>query len=209
MPTKITKTDTPVDATQEVTIDQEVDDFDIDAWMDGATQPSRSVIVYRDAGARAEFDELEHQYRKLNAGRAQQSSDDARGEATLADVTDYDGQLMEIADRMQEVYERLEQGALTIKVRGATEDEHADAAAAAGTSKDSGRQFIYELLARVAVQPANLSPEKWQQMRNRIGMKQFDLVVDAMNDACGFGGSDGVMPGFSPSALAGLATKHS
>lgn len=195
---------------QDVTIDQDADTFDIDAWLDGATQPSRSVTVFQDAGARALFDDLEQQYRTLNARRTQQSSDGLREDTTLAEATDYDGQLLELADRMQEVVDRLERNPLKVTVRGATEDEHqgaADAAQAAG--KNSATRFVYELLSRVATRPANLTPDQWLRVRDKVGMKQFDLIIDAMNDACGFSSGDGVMPDFSPSALAGRATMHS
>lgn len=183
----------------QVTIDADPAAFDIEDWLSGATLPARAVKIYRDAGLRAEFDDLEQQFRSLQA----HITEDDPGEETLAEQP-VQGRLIDIAARMKSVMAQLEASALTVRVRAATRDEVLQIRESLG--KESTEDSIQSAVLALTATPS-MTAEQWQRFRNKVGDKQYLLIVAASNDANGFSG-DGVVPDFSPAASALLSTKR-
>lgn len=180
-------------------IDADPEEFDIEEWLSGASLPARTVTVYRDAGLRAEFDQLEQRFLLL---QSQINTDDNRDDSL--GVTQVESQAFDVARQLQELLARLESSALKVKVRALTHDEDSKIV----ESKVKGDKAAYERLA-VAVTYPKLSPSQWAQMRNAIGEVQFAEICEALSELAGFTSGGQVMPDFSPGLSAALSTKES
>lgn len=184
-------------------IDADPAEFSLDEWLSGATLPARSVKVYRDAGLRAEYDELEQRF--LLLGMQVGDEDHVTKDATLGETTP-EVEQYEVAVQMKDLIERMESSALVVKVRALSIDEMEKVNRDLG-SKASVNDRALAMIAAGEVFP-KLGIEGWKKLRNAIGEAQFGRIADAASDANGFTGSQ-VMPDFSPAASALLTTRES
>jgi hypothetical protein len=143
-------------------------DFDFDAWLDGAERPARSVTVYQKAGLIADLDALES---KILAAEDEGESQE-RG---LSEQSE--------SHRLTAEYQRLAQqfhaSALTIKVQGHDEEEKRNLARANKDNED----VAYVVLAD-AIQFPKVTPEQVKRLASKIGEVQFSQILGAYHKAC-------------------------
>jgi len=143
------------------------DDFDLNAWIDGAKLPEKSATVYGRADLVAEYEALDQQ---LRAEKARGDVDDARlsGDPKVA-----------IAQRMDEVRSALQASALTFRFRALLD---AEAKPIREAHKGGDEELTFKLLSVQVVEP-KVSAEQWPKIRERIGDGQFAHLVEAAGSA--------------------------
>jgi len=190
-------------------IDADPAEFDIEEWLAGASLPKRSVKIYRDAAARSRLDELADEFEALGR-KAGEEGESATSERAL----DESGPLAkqyEVAVEMDSIIKATEASAIWVRVRALTSDEMLKIQ---GKKLDDLKLYpeILAVTGRIVSDdreaPA-MTAAKWTAFRNKIGEKQFRKIVAAVDDSSGFGGSEQVMPDFSPDVSALLSTKES
>jgi hypothetical protein len=142
-------------------------DFDLDAWLEGADRPERAVTVYRNAGLIAEMDILEQQI-------------------TNADEDDVDGPSMGGgAGKLRAQYAKLAQqfqaSALTVRVHSLTKDEQVKINEDNPDLKPG--ELGFHILSAALTSP-KASPAQLQKMQETLGEAQFGLIIRAFNSAC-------------------------
>ena len=141
--------------------------FDFDAWLEGAERPVRAVTVYQKAGLIGNLDALESRI------LAADDDQDVDGPSMAGGVT-----------RLRAEYQRLAQqfhdSALTIKVQGHDEIEKAEIARANPglTPHDLG----YIILADAITEP-KITPEQLKRLAKKVGDAQFDQIPAAYHKA--------------------------
>jgi hypothetical protein len=143
-------------------------DFDFDAWLDGAERPARSVTVYQRAGLIAELGALED--------RILAADDEAESqERGLSEQSE--------SQRLTAEYQRLAQqfhaSALVIKVQGHDEEEKREIARANKDNED----VAYVVLAD-AIQSPRVTPEQVKRLAAKVGEVQFGQILGAYHKAC-------------------------
>lgn len=181
-------------------IDADPAEFDIEEWLSGASLPARTVKIYRDAGLRAEYDELEGKFLMLQAqvNLEEDDHDDALG------VSEDESRLFDAAKQLQALLAKLEKSALPVKVRALTHDEDKKVE----ESKAKGDKAAYARLS-IAVTFPKLPADGWARMREAIGEVQFAEICAALSELAGFTSGGQVVPDFSPGLSAALSTKES
>lgn len=140
--------------------------FDVDAWLDEAAPPTRSVTVYGRGDLVARLQDL-----------AAQDHDPADRRLAGSPVS------AEIAD----LQVQLDASALILHVRGLLDHEQRtmlDQVTVEGDGQRTVDEQRYELLllSTAAVEPA-LTLAQAERMRDRIGQAQWDAVFAAINAA--------------------------
>jgi hypothetical protein len=142
-------------------------DFDFDAWLDGAERPQRAVTVYQKAGLIAELDALEDQI--LAA--------DDEGESQERGLSEQSE-----SQRLTAEYQRLAQqfhaSALTIKVQGHDEEEKRNLAAA-----NKGNEDIAYIVLADAIKFPSVTAEQVKRLAAKIGEVQFAQILTAYHQA--------------------------
>lgn len=142
--------------------------FDVDAWLDTAAPPTRSVTVYGRG-------DLVARLQDLTAQAAEAPGDRRLGGNPVA---------AEIADLEQQI----EGSALVLHVRGLLEREQRDAVDQATETSEAGEKNldIYladaVMLSAVAVKPI-LTVEQAGRLRDRCGQAQWDAIFAAISAA--------------------------
>ena len=139
-------------------------DFDIDAWLDGADRPERSVTVYQKASLIADLDALEVQIRN-------------------ADEEDVDGPSMgggvgALRAKYAEVAQRFHDSALTIRVQGREAHERVKAAESVTDPALRGAAVLAD-----AIQSPKFTPEQVARLAEKLGGAQFQLIVSRFEEA--------------------------
>jgi len=140
-------------------------DFDLDAWLEDAERPARSVTVYQKAGLIADLDALEDQIRNAD-------EDEIDGPSMGGGVSALRSKYVELARTFHE-------SALTIRIEGRDENEKARAAAASGDPTLRGAAVLAD-----AIQSPKFTPKQVEKLATKIGEAQFGLVVTRFNEAC-------------------------
>lgn len=86
---------------------EDVTGFDLEAWLDDAKLPQRSMVVYRRADLRSELDEIERKIR-MSDGDAEGGSNEVGSNALRA--------------QWEKVAEQIADSAITVTVRALTDD---------------------------------------------------------------------------------------
>lgn len=138
-------------------------DFDVDAWIDGAERPARSVTVYQKAGLIADLDALSE--RILNA-----------------DDEDVDGPSMgggvgKLRAEYQKLAQQFHDSGLTIRVEGRDASERA-ALASKAEPELRGAAVLAD-----AIQSPKFTPEQVKKLSDKVGAVQFQRIVDRFNEA--------------------------
>jgi hypothetical protein len=144
-------------------------DFDFDAWLEGADRPERAVTVYQKAGLIADLDALEA---KILAAD---------------DEEDVDGPSMAGGPaKLRAEYQRLAQqfhdSALTIRVQGRDAVEKAELAKA-NLGVDVN-ELGYIILADAITSP-KVTPAQLKRLAKKIGDPQFSAITAAYHKASG------------------------
>ena len=149
--------------------DPEPEDFDVEAWLSGATLPERSVVVYGDGAGYAELQELLERY--------EQAEDAADDEESLADV----GKRGEFRQQYEALRERVEKSRRAFRVRAVTGKQSKELREHLG---DDATEFEVgvALVAAACVKP-KLTQQQAERMADAIGIGQMTLLINAANEA--------------------------
>jgi hypothetical protein len=142
-------------------------DFDFDAWLDGAERPERAVTVYQKANLIADLDALEEQIRNA------EETEDVDGPSMGGGVGKLRGEYAALAQQFHD-------SALTIRVQGRSDDEKRELAQANNSA--TGTDLAYVILADAVTSP-RATPEQLRRLEKKIGAAQFGLILAAFKNA--------------------------
>lgn len=131
-------------------------DFDIDAWIEDAERPARSVTVYQKAGLIADLDALEAQIQN-------------------EDAEEVDGPSMgggNLRAKYSDLAKKFHDSALTIRIEGRDKNERAKAAAGEAEPSLRGAAVIAD-----AITSPKFTPQQVEKLAEKIGEAQFDSIV--------------------------------
>ena len=172
-------------------------EFNIDHRISNTTPPERSVTVYQDGAAYADFAEAEEAYLRLIGQKGTPST----VEQSLGEEDSRQAELAEVVEQMRVAHDRCMAGRLTLRFRGAANgDDYKRLVAAHQKEMDeTGDQSIvyYHLAAKCATGVAAGEPDdtaRWRRMRRALGDGQWGKIVEAIDAACL---SEDVTPDFS------------
>jgi len=142
-------------------------DFDLDAWLEDADRPERSVTVYQKAGLIADLDRL---------GELIQNADDDE-----VDGPSVGGGVGKLRAEYAKLAKQFHDSALTVRVRSVPEDEQAEI-------REKNPDLDATALGRIVLSEAfvspKASPEQVGKLARVIGDAQFSLIVKAWQQAC-------------------------
>lgn len=143
-------------------------DFDLDAWLDGADRPQRSVTVYQKAGLIADLDALAE---RIEHAEAEEE----------VDGPSMGGGAQKLRAEYAALAQQFHDSALVIRVKGHSEDEKDEIKAAHPdvNAADQGRI----ILADAVVSP-KFSVAQVKKLERVIGPAQFAAVLGAYYKAC-------------------------
>jgi hypothetical protein len=142
-------------------------DFDFDAWLEGAERPVRAVTVYQKAGLIADLDALEARI------LAADDDEDVDGPSMAGGVT-------KLRAEYQRLAHQFHNSALTIKVQGHDEAEKADIAKA--NPGLAPGELGYIILADAITEP-KITVEQLKRLGKKVGEAQFDQIPAAYHKA--------------------------
>jgi hypothetical protein len=157
-------------------------DFDVDAWLDDAERPTRSVTVYQKSGLIADLDRLAE---KIGNAEADEEVDGpSMGGSSSA----------QLRAEYAKLAKQFHDSALVIRVEG--RDQHERVKIADGV-KDIEMKDATVLAD--AIQSPKFTPQQVIRLVEKIGGAQAKIIVDRFNEA-----SEEV-----PSVSADFLPKHS
>lgn len=149
-------------------------EFDVDAWIDGAERPARSVTVYQKAGLIADLDALQEQIENAEVEEsAEQMYERGIGEQSES-------------QRLTREYSKLAKqyhaSALVIKIEGRDDAEKVQLA------KDhpeatTGTELGYITIADAITSP-KFTPAQLEKFAGAIGEIQFGQIIARFHEAC-------------------------
>jgi hypothetical protein len=140
-------------------------DFDVDAWLNDAERPARSVTVYQKAGLIAELDALA------------QRIENEEGE-------EVDGPSMgggNLRAKYADLARKFHDSALTVKVQSLTNQEQAGLLKGHEGEDQEDRGAV--ILAEAIVSP-RMTPAQVKRFNAVLGDAQFARIMDAWHSAC-------------------------
>ncbi len=140
-------------------------DFDIDAWLEDAERPARSVTVYQKAGLIADLDAL--------AERIENE-----------DGEEVDGPSMgggNLRAKYADLAQKFHDSALVIKLEGRSEAEKVVLAKA--NQGLTGTQLGYVVIAD-AIQSPKVTPAQLEKLAGKLGEAQFNRIISRFHEAC-------------------------
>jgi len=143
-------------------------DFDLDAWLDGADRPQRSVTVYQKAGLIAELDEL--------ASKIEHAEADEELEPSLSEV----GESRRLRAKYAEAAKQFHDSALTLRIQGHYEYEKQEFKDA---NKDATEGELGRLILADAITSPRFTPAQVRKLEKVIGPAQFGLIFNAYHQA--------------------------
>lgn len=143
-------------------------DFDIDAWLSGATLPERACTVYGDGAGYAKWQELDDELQ-----RAQRAEDDA--DATFGSKAKF----LELAQRVEAQQEAIDASRLRIRFRALLTDESEPIQEKHKKNKDA---ITYHMLAAQVISP-KLTADQFKAIRAKIGEGQFQTILETAAEA--------------------------
>lgn len=140
-------------------------DFDLDAWLEDAERPARSVTVYQKAGLIADLDALEAQI---------ENAEDEEVDGPSAGGGSLRGRYAKLAKQFHD-------SALVIKLEGRSDAEKREILA---PHKDlTGTQAGYIVIAD-AIQSPKFTPAQLEKLADKLGELQFDRIITRFHEAC-------------------------
>lgn len=147
--------------------------FDVDAWIDGAERPVRSVTIYQRAGLLADLDALEERILIADAEESADSIDERRlGEQTEAD---------HLRGKYTELAKQFHDSALTIRIEGRDESEREAIVLPLPGLTPKQRGAV--VLADAIISP-KFTPEQLEKLAAKVGEVQFSRIVTRFHEAC-------------------------
>jgi hypothetical protein len=142
-------------------------DFDVDAWLNDAERPARSVTVYQKAGLIAELDALEEQIKN------------AEGEEV--DGPSMGGGVGTLRAKYADLAQKFHDSALTVKVQSLTNQEQAELLKGNDSESMADRGAV--VLAEAIVYP-KVTAAQVKRLNSVLGDAQFTRIMDAWHSAC-------------------------
>lgn len=142
-------------------------DFDLDAWLDGADRPERSVTVYQKAGLIADLDRLAEQIRNAD-------EDEVDGPSMGGGVGKLRAEYAKVAKQFHD-------SALTVRVRSVSQSEQSEIRE---KNPDLGQGALGKLVLSDAFVSPKATPDQIGKLERVLGDAQFSLIVDAWHQAC-------------------------
>ena len=141
-------------------------DFDLDAWLDDAERPQRSVTVYQKAGLIADLDAL--------AERIENAEDEEVDGPSAGGIS--------LRSQYAKLAQQFHDSALTIRIEGRSEREREDVVLRVpGLTPDQRGAVV---LADAIVSP-KFTPEQVEKLAGKLGEVQFSRIVTRFHEACG------------------------
>jgi len=142
-------------------------EFDIDAWLNDADRPARSVTVYQKAGLIADLDALEEKIRNADADEV--------------DGPSMGGGASKLRAKYADLAQKFHDSAITIRVQSLTNQEQAELLEGHDDATPAERGAI--ILAEAITQP-KMNATQVQRLNIVLGEAQFQRIVTAWNEAC-------------------------
>jgi hypothetical protein len=147
-------------------------DFDLDAWIDGAERPARSVTVYQKAGLIADLDALAEQINNADMDGIEHAEERSIGEQSES---------QKLQSEYAKIAQQFHESALVIKLEGRDDAEkHEIAKANPGLT---GTQLGYVVIAD-AIQSPKFTATQLEKLADRIGELQFGQIIARFHEAC-------------------------
>lgn len=140
-------------------------DFDLDAWIDGAERPARSITVYQRAGLIADLDALAE---RIENEEADEVDGPSMGGGNLR------GKYAALAQQFHD-------SALTIRLEGRHDDEKRQIAR--DNAGVTGTKLGYITISDAITSP-KITPEQLEKLAGKIGPLQFDRIISRFQEAC-------------------------
>ena len=138
-------------------------DFDFDAWLDGADRPERAVTVYQKASLIADLDALEARI------LAADDEEDADGPSMA-------GGPAKLRAEYQRLAQQFHDSALTIRVQGHSDEEKRE------FLTDNPEGVVYRVLADAITTPT-VTSDQVKRLEKKLGPAQFGLILQAYQKA--------------------------
>jgi hypothetical protein len=143
-------------------------DFDFDAWLDGAERPERSVTVYQKAGLIADLDALAE--RITNA----EQDEDVDGPSMGGGVGKLRAEYAKLAQQFHE-------SGLTVRVRAM--DDHEKRNLRVANPDMTPTEFGFLVLSKAIVSPT-VSAAQVKRLADVLGEVQFGFILTKFHQAC-------------------------
>ena len=143
-------------------------DFDLDAWLDGAERPQRSVTVYQKAGLIAELDRLAEQIEHAD-------------EDENVDGPSMAGGVRRLRAEYAKVAQQFHDSGLSIRVQALDDLEKRDMRNA---NPDLSPTQLGYLVISSAITSPKMTPAQLEKLEKRIGEIQFNRVIAKFHEAC-------------------------
>lgn len=140
-------------------------EFDIDAWLEDAERPARSVTVYQKAGLIADLDALEA--RIANAEDEEVDGPSAGGGS--------------LRTQYAKLAKQFHDSALTIRIEGRSDDEKREILA--GREGLTGTQAGYAVIADAITSP-KINAAQLEKLAGKVGEVQFNRIIERFHEAC-------------------------
>lgn len=142
-------------------------DFDLDAWLDGADRPKRGVTVYQKSGLIAELDRLAELIRNAD-------DDEVDGPSMGGGVGGLRAEYASIAAQFHD-------SALTIQVQSVSQEEQRELRE---KNPDLDDRALGKLVLSEAFVSPKASPAQVGKLERILGDAQFSLIVSTWHQAC-------------------------
>ena len=146
--------------------------FDVDAWIDGAERPTRSVTIYQKAAVVAELDALEEKILIAEADESSQVDERSMGERRESD---------KLRTQYAKLAKQFHESAMTIRIEGRDESEREALVLPVPGLNPKQRGAI--ILADAIISP-KFTPEQVEKLAAKIGEVQFSRIVTRFHEAC-------------------------
>jgi hypothetical protein len=143
-------------------------DFDFDAWLEGAERPERAVTVYQKAGLIADLDRLAEQIENAD-------------ETEDVDGPSMGGGVGKLRSEYAKLAKQFHDSALTFRVQGRDEAQKAELVKANKDAVERG-ELGYVVLADAITSP-RVTPEQLKRLAGKVGEVQFNQLAVAYQKA--------------------------
>jgi hypothetical protein len=147
-------------------------DFDFDAWLDGAERPERAVTVYQKANLIADLDVLAERIKN-----AEQDGDHQIDERGLGEQSE----IQKLSAEYQRIAQQFHDSALTLRIAGHSETEKREFAKA---NPDAPPSELGGVILADAIRSPKITPEQVRRLEAKLGPAQFALIYTAYQQAC-------------------------
>ena len=148
-------------------------EFDLDAWIDGAERPARSVTVYQKAGLIAELDAL--------AERIENAEADESAEMVYERSIGEQSESQRLRKEYAKLAQKFHDSALVITLEGRDDAEKRELTKA--NHGLTGTQMGYVVIAD-AIQSPKFTAAQLEKLAGKIGELQFDRIIAQFHKAC-------------------------